>query len=451
MRVFVLDNQKQPLMPCKPARARKLLRDGKAAVFRRFPFTIILKWRTGGETQPVAINVDPGSKQTGVALIADFQGGKTAIFALHIVHRGSQIKSSLEARRAIRRGRRNRHTRYRQPRFDNRARPNGWLPPSIESRVFNVETMTRRLSRLATINSANIETVRFDTQLIENPEISGVEYQQGSLFGWELREYLLYRHKHQCAYCNGLSGDPILEKEHILPKALGGTNRLANHVISCRACNQNKGALHPEVWTQKCSKSKSKINQARTKNMEKILKGQRPSLKDAAAVNATRKEVARRVQQIIPDTRLWSGGRTKKNRTEQGYPKAHWIDAACVGENGNAIHLECSQLLIAEAKGHGSRQMCRVNKFGFPRTSAKQKSEAFGFKTGDLVTASVPEGARKGFHSGRVAIRASGYFDIQTNQGAAKGVSHRYCTLIQRSDGYNYLKEAAIHPITDLI
>ena len=444
MRVLVLDNQKQPLMPCSSARARQLLRDGKASVFRRYPFTIILKHRAGGDLQPVSLNIDPGSKTTGVALVADYPRGTCAVWALHIGHRGQQIKSALDSRRGIRRSRRNRKTRYRAPRFLNRTRTKGWLPPSLMSRVYNVETWVKRLLQFTPIASANVETVRFDMQMMENPAIAGTDYQQGSLFGWELREYLLYRHKHTCAYCDGLTGDPVLEKEHVIPRALGGSNRLANHVISCRTCNQDKGSLHPSAWAQLCAKRGGTLNIKRDRNMRRILAGYRPALKDAAAVNATRYAVGDVVKRLIANTQFWSGGRTKKNRSEQGYPKDHWIDAACVGKKGSSVLLLCDTVLIAHAKGHGSRQMCRVDKYGFPRTSAKTSSIVNGFKTGDMVLASVPSGKKQGMHMGRVAVRCSGSFNIQTKMGVVQGISHKHCRIIQRNDGYNFNYGAAI-------
>jgi 5-methylcytosine-specific restriction endonuclease McrA len=417
-------------------------------VFRRYPFTIILKERLGGDTQPVSLNVDPGSKTTGIALVALFQRGHVAIYGQHVAHRGQQIRHALKSRRDIRRSRRSRKTRYRQPRFLNRTRPAGWLPPSLMSRIYNVETWAKRLGKFAPVTSANVETVRFDTQLIENPEIAGKDYQQGSLFGWELREYLLYRHKHTCAYCHGLTKDAVLEKEHVIPKALGGSNRLANHVISCRECNEDKGSLHPNAWTALCKQRGGKLNLTRAKNIQRIMDGYRPSLKDAAAVNATRYAVGKSIKSIISNTQFWSGGLTKKNRSEQGYAKDHWIDAACVGQNGGVVSLECHHILIASAKGHGSRQMCSVDRYGFPRTSAKVSSVVHGFRTGDLVMANVPSGKKKGLHVGRVAVRKSGSFNIQTESGAVQGISHKHCRITQCSDGYNFNYGAAIPPGT---
>ena len=116
-RVLVLDNEKQPLMPCHPARARILLSQGKAAVYKHHPFTIILKERTGGDCQPVQIKIDQGSKTTGMALLAQFNRGKTVIFGAELAHRGDVVTRNLQSRAAVRRSRRSRKTRYRKPKW----------------------------------------------------------------------------------------------------------------------------------------------------------------------------------------------------------------------------------------------------------------------------------------------------------------------------------------------
>src|SRR5437660_627676 len=144
-RVFVLDKNKQPLMPCHPARARELLRKGKAAVFRREPFTIILKNREGGETEPTTVKVDPGSKVTGMAIVAEFKRVRRLIWAAELAHRGDKVHQNLLARASVRRNRRNRKTSYRAARFNNRRRAQGWLPPSLRSRVQNTLTWVARL------------------------------------------------------------------------------------------------------------------------------------------------------------------------------------------------------------------------------------------------------------------------------------------------------------------
>jgi len=419
-RVLVVSTDRKQLMPCHPARARQLLKTSKAAVLRRYPFTIILRDRVNGDCQPIEFKVDPGSKVTGIALVADFKRGKTVIWAAELKHRGRQIKDSLDARRAIRRSRRNRKTRYRQSRFNNRTRPEGWLPPSLMSRVHNVDTSASKLQRFVPITSIAVETNRFDTQKLVNPKISGIEYQQGTLFGYEVREYLLEKWGRKCAYCG--KTDVPLEVEHIVPRSRGGTNRITNLTLSCEKCNQKKGNLtagefgYPDVQKQ-------------------ALK----PLKDAAAVNATSYAIGNMLKKYGLPISFWSGGRTKYNRTRQGYPKAHWIDAACVGERGESVNLNPDmQPLIIVAKGHGSRQICRVDRFGFPRTSAKGLRIVHGFRTGDLVRAVVPNSKKKGFYTGRVAVRSSGNFNIQTSNGTVQGINHRHCSVLHQADGYNY-------------
>ncbi len=408
-------------MPCSPARARELLRKGKAAVFRRYPFTIILKERDGGDSQPVAFKVDPGSKQTGVALVADFQHGKRVVWAGVLAHRGQQIKAALDSRRALRRGRRARHTRYRPARFANRRRPEGWLPPSLLSRVENSWTWFCRLNRSCPLTVIAQELVKFDTQWLQNAEISGVEYQQGELQGFEVREYLLEKWGRQCAYC-GAKALP-LEIEHINPKSRGGTNRVSNLTLACHDCNQAKGTQtaaefdHPEI--QKLAKL---------------------PLKDAAAVNVTRWALYNRLKLTGLNVEIGTGGRTKFNRTQQGYLKEHWIDAACVGESGEKVYLKPDQpYLSITAAGHGSRQMCRTDKYGFPTRHRLRQKRHFGFQTGDRVKADVKLGKYAGRHVGRLACRATGRFDINTVKGKVT-VKHSTCTTIHCSDGYTYTK-----------
>ncbi len=233
--VLVLDTNKVPPTPIHPAAARRQLDQGKAAVFRRQPFTIILK--TVGEqlASALRLKIDPGSKTTGIALL----DGPRVIWAAALTHRGHKIKASLESRRAVRRSRRSRQTRYRQPRLDNRRRPEGWLPPSLMHRVLTTRTWVNRLRRWSPVACRSVETVRFDTQLMHNPEISGTAYQQGELAGDEVRQYLLEKFGRTCAYCQ-IQGVP-LEVEHIVPRSRHGCHRVSNLTLACRPCNQAKG------------------------------------------------------------------------------------------------------------------------------------------------------------------------------------------------------------------
>ncbi len=196
--VLVIDTNRKPLTPCSPGTARRLLKAGKAAVFRRYPFTLVLKKAFEGDPEPCELKIDPGSKTTGLALLK----GNAVVWAGELSHRGQAIKKALEKRRAVRRSRRHRKTRYRKPRFLNRTRTKGWLPPSLNHRVETTMTWVNRLRKLCPIASISQELVRFDTQKLQNPETSGVEYQQGELFGYEVREFLLQKWGRKCAYCD---------------------------------------------------------------------------------------------------------------------------------------------------------------------------------------------------------------------------------------------------------
>jgi 5-methylcytosine-specific restriction endonuclease McrA len=433
-RVFVLDKNLNSLMPCHPAKARELLTKKQASVFRKFPFTIILKNREGGEKQNCELKIDPGSKTTGISIVGHFKRGLRLLFAANLNHRGNLIKTLLDQRRGVRRSRRHRHTRYRPARFDNRKKAKGTLPPSLISRVQNVKNWALKLAKFSSIQNVAIETVRFDLQKIENPDIQGIQYQQGTLLGYEIREFLLEKFNRTCVYCD--KQNIPMEIEHIIPKSRGGSNRISNLTLSCRDCNIKKGNQSLEEFLPK--------------KAEKIYAQVKAPLRDAAAVNSTRIAIGSALKLIFNHVTFWSGGRTKKNRISQGYPKDHWIDAACVGESGEKVKIDNNFIpLIITAQSRGSRQMCRVNKFGFPRTCAKSSKRIHGFQTGDFVIAQVIKGIKKGKYNGRVSIRSSGFFNIKIKNNILQGIHHSYCRLIQRIDGYSYKFGDAftIHPI----
>ena len=244
--VFVLDHEKRTLDPVHPGYARWRLSHQKAAVFRRSPFTILLKvGKPDAPTQPLRLKIDQGLKTTGLALVNDASG--EVAWAAELTHRGHQVSKRLAKRRAVRRSRRQRKTRYRQPRFANRRRQAGWMAPSLASRVTNVVTWVARLARLCPVGALSLELVKFDSQALQHPEISGVEYQQGTLAGYELREYLLEKWGRRCAYCQK-TGVP-LQIEHLVPRTRGGSNRVSNLVLACAPCNVKKGTqTEARVW-----------------------------------------------------------------------------------------------------------------------------------------------------------------------------------------------------------
>jgi len=401
-----------------------MLARGTAAVWRLYPFTLILKQAVPeAETTPLRLKIDPGSKTTGLALVADVDADAgQVVWAGEVTHRGQAVHERMQIRAGIRRSRRQRNTRYRPRRFDNRRRTDDWLAPSLESRIANVETWVRRLSRLAPVAAISQELVRFDTQALVNPEVSGVEYQQGTLAGYEVREYLLEKWQRRCAYCQ--ASGIALQVEHIVPRARGGSDRVRNLTLACETCNQRKGSRTAEEFGYPQVQAQA---------------GQ--PLRDAAAVNTTRWALYRRLQQTGLPVEVGTGGRTKWNRTQRGLPKTHWLDAACVGASTpERLVVKGIHPRHIRAMGRHARQMCRMDTYGFPRTGAKATSVVGGLRTGDLVRAVVPAPSVKaGVYVGRLAVRATGSCNIATaRQGVVQGIHVRHCRVLHRTDGYRY-------------
>jgi 5-methylcytosine-specific restriction endonuclease McrA len=415
--IAVLDTNKQPLAPTTSRRARLLLKKGKAAVFRRYPFTIILKREVVNPTLPdLKLKIDPGSKTTGMAIVNQATGD--VVFAAEITHRGQAIKAALDSRRVLRRSRRSRKTRYRQSRFLNCVKPVGWLPPSLVSRIANVETWVRRLSNAYPVAGLAMELVRFDMQLMENPNIRGVEYQQGELAGFEVKEYLLLKFNHRCVYARaGSPCNEYLEIEHIHPRSRGGSNRISNLAIACQKHNQEKGNRTAEEYGFPQVQSQVK----------------RP-LKDAAAVNTTRRALLNALRFQGFEVETGSGGLTRFNRVQRGLEKKHWIDAACVGESTPVtINVDGVKPLKIKAMGYGNRQMCQTDRFGFPIRHRTHNKSFLGFQTGDIVIANAPNGKAAGRRVGRVTIRQRPAFKLD-----GFSIHPKYLKRVHRNDGYSY-------------
>lgn len=435
MAVLVLDKHKKPLMPCSEKRARLLLKRGRARIHRMVPFTIRLVDRLQEDSalQPVRLKLDPGSQTTGMALVrerktvnadtGEITRTVTVLMLLELQHRGHAIRDALTSRRAFRRRRRG-NLRYRAARFLNRTRPAGWLPPSLQHRVDTIMTWVSRLMRWTPVSALSQELVRFDTQAMQNPEISGIEYQQGTLAGYEIREYLLEKWGRKCAYCD--AENTPFEIDHIHPRSKGGSDRVSNLTIACHDCNQAKGNMPVEQFLAK-----------HPERVQKILAQANVPLRDAAGVNSTRWALFQRLKATNLPVEVASGGRTKWNRHQLDIPKEHCLDAACVGHVDAVQHWQQPVLRI-KATGRGSYQRTRLTKYGFPRGYLTRRKSVLGFQTGDLVKAVVTTGKKAGTYRGRVAIRACGSFNIQTATGLVQGISHRFCTLIQRADGYGY-------------
>jgi 5-methylcytosine-specific restriction endonuclease McrA len=395
-------------------------------VHRVKPFVIRLRDRREEHSalQPVTLKIDPGSRTTGMALarIETTPEGEVqhALFLSEVRHRGEEVHEAKNKQAAARRRRRSVNLRHRAPRFLNRRRLPGWLPPSIRSRVDNVVSWTARFCRFAPVIRLEVEQVRFDLQLIQNPEITGMEYQHGELAGWELRTYLLIKYDYTCAYC-GKQGVPF-ELDHQVPRSRGGSNRTSNLVLACHACNAAKGDQtaiefgHPEVAA-----------------------GAKVPLKDAAAVNTTRYRLVEELRCFGVPIRTWSGGRTRWNRERFGLEKAHALDALAVGD---LIGAKLGKLTTLQIRATGRGRHCRTlwNRYGFPRAYLPRRKMVAGLRTGDRVKAVVPASLRTaGVHVGRVAVRTTGSCAVRTSSGTVDGINVRYLRLVQRGDGYEYL------------
>jgi 5-methylcytosine-specific restriction endonuclease McrA len=436
MAVFVIGKHKKPLMPCSEKRARLLLARKRAVVARLHPFTIRLKDREEGALQTIRLSYDPGSSHTGIAVARVDQDGVDARWLGQIEHRGDYIKHCLKQRSDRRRRRRSANLRYRAPRFNNRTRPAGWLPPSLQSRVDNIAALTGKLRAICPITEMAVETARFDTQLLQNPLISGVEYQQGTLQGFEVREWVLEHWGRKCVYC-GRENVP-LQLDHVIAKGNNGSNRVSNLVPSCRKCNELKSNQPVEKFLQK----KPAI-------LARILSHIKEPLRDAAAATSTRWAAFNSLKTTGLPVEMSSGGRTKWNRWRFDVPKSHSLDALCVGTIEGVNNWQIPTLII-KAMGRGSHKRTRFTEDGFPRGYLMRSKQVYGFQTGDLVRATVTAGKKQGIYQGRLAVRADGNFNIQMpNKKPIQGINYKYCRLLSYGDGYTYsyqLKELALPP-----
>lgn len=376
--VFVLDKNGKPLQPCTSARARKLIKNRTAVVHRRTPFVIRHRFRTLEESQVdgVELGIDPGSKHTGMAVFTTQAGERRGRYAIQLDHRGATIHKKMGQRAAYRTARRSRNLRYRPPRFLNRARPDGWLGPSLRHRVVTTVSWTTRLAKWAPVRHVHVERVAFDTHALSASQpMERTQYQQGTLAGTNVREYLLTKWEHWCAYC-GKTKVP-LNIEHIHPRSLGGSDRVSNLAIACIPCNENKGNKPVRVFL----KNKPKL-------LATILAQAEAPLKNLDAITET-----------------------------------------------------VTMALVAKCIGRGTHTRTRTDKYGFPRLRMPRQKQHFGFQTGDLVTAAVPTGAKTGTHTGHVAVRTTGFFNVTTAHRTVQGIHHRHVRLLQRADGYAYFTQ----------
>jgi 5-methylcytosine-specific restriction endonuclease McrA len=336
-------------MPTTPQKARRLLNAGKAKVMQRTPFTIQLHYPTGEALQPITLGIDAGYGKIGFSPLT----AKQELIAGEI-HLRKDISKNITTRRTYRRMRRSNKTRYRLPRFDNRQRKIGWLAPSIQHKLDSHRRLITQLQHLLPISQTVVEIATFDTQKMQNPEIQGIEYQQGELAGYEVREYLLHKWGRKCAYC-GKTQLP-LEVEHIIPKSRGGSDRVSNLTISCRQCNLKKSNQTAQEFGY------SQLHaQAKT------------ALKTAPFMNLVR---SRLVEQLACD-QTW-GYRTKYHRIKLGLPKSHVNDAFVIA--GGTTQERSRAYQVHQVRGNN--RSLQKNRKGFKPAIRRQR---YPLQPNDLV------------------------------------------------------------------
>lgn len=350
LRVPVINMRGESLMPTTPAKARHLLKQGKAKVIRCNPFVIQLNYATGEATQPITLGVDAGYSHIGFSAIFN----KKELFSGEVTLR-KDVSKKLSKRQMYRRNKRNRLW-YREPRFLNRisSKKKGWLAPSIQHRLDSHIRLVEKIKSLLPISKIIIEVASFDTQKMQNPEISGIEYQQGELQGYNVREYLLDKWGRKCAYCN--KKDIPLEIEHIIPKSRGGTNRVSNLTLSCNRCNLKKGNKTAKEFGYPDIQKKAKL-----------------SLKATAFMNSIRWKL---VNQLNCDHTY--GYITKCNRIKLGLKKSHSNDAFVIaGGNGQLRSIQYNVKQIRR-----NNRCLQLNRKGFKPAIRRQR---YKLQPNDLV------------------------------------------------------------------
>lgn len=405
--VYILDIDNNPLMPTeRHGHVRRLLRDGKACVVKRTPFTIKLNYRTTTYVQEVSLGIDAGTRHIGVSATTNSK----ELFSSEVVLR-KDIVDLLSTRREQRRTRRNR-LRYRKARFDNRKKKDGWLAPSVLNRVDAHLKVIRNVHRILPIAKTTIEVAQFDTQLIKNPQIDGVDYQRGEQIGfWNVREYVLARDGHKCQHCHGKSKDPILNVHHIESRKTGG-NAPNNLITLCETCHKD---YHRGKFELKIKRGKS--------------------LRDAAVMNIMRWVVYEMARQEFENVHLTYGYVTKKTRIQNGIVKTHAADARCISGNPTASPLPF-YYLQKQIRRH-NRQIHKAKILKGGKKKANQSPYLVnGFRLFDKVKYNGIEC----FVYGR---RARGSFDIRKIDGTKvhAGISFKKLKLLEVRNNFLITKE----------
>ena len=398
-------------MPTTPQKARKLLKNGKAKIYKREPFTIQLLTQTGESKQEISLGIDAGSKFVGISATTEQEELFSAEYKLR-----NDIVDLLSTRRQSRRTRRSR-LRYREARFQNRKKNKGWLAPSIQHKIDSHINIVSMIHSILPISKTIVETASFDIQKIQNPEISGKEYQEGNKLGfWNVRGYVLFRDNHTCQHCKGKSKDKILNVHHIESRKTGGDS--PNNLITlCETCHND---YH-----------KGKIEL-------KVKRGQ--SFKDTTFMGIMRWSFYEQLKSKYVNISMTYGYITKNTRIENGLEKSHRVDARCI--SGNPLSKPSKYWYYIEKKRCQNRQIHKINILkGGKKKLNQAKYIVKGFRLFDKVNYNNQEC----FIFGR---RSTGYFDLRTLEGVSihKSANCKLLKLLEQRNGLLLERKLAIHP-----
>ena len=356
----VLSQDGQPLSPTRPSRARRWLESGKAVREWRhghFAVRILNPVPEQQEAQDITVNLDPGKKTTGIAIVLNRPDGTTQVIAAYeLHHRGQAISMRMKARSSSRRNRRG-QIRRRPARFNNRTRKPGLLPPSLESIRANILTNVRHLTEVFPVTGIRIETSRFDPRLMQNPDIFGAEYQTSERGRMQTRKYILQRDQRTCQYQRCCpKGKTRLEIDHIVPRSRNGPDRISNLVTACHQCNDRKSNQSLDDFM-----SEDPAGLARIKAQT------RKSLADAAQMNQLMPPLLEGLEQPGLPVSRHDAVTTAHTRKRLGIDKTHVNDAAALGEPASLTNIPLTVVTIRSV-GHGRRQMLSTpSKYGTPR------------------------------------------------------------------------------------
>ena len=415
-----------PLMPCTQKKARILLKEGKAVIYKYDPFTIQLTYATGETKQDCHIGIDTGSKHIGMAITSE----NKVLFKGEIELR-QDVKSNIDTKHIYRRSRRNRKTRYRQPRFLNRKRSNKWLPPSLQNRVDHTFHWIDTFCSLVSDPILHIEVGKFDTAKMINPEINGVDYQHGQTYGFFEERYFVFARDNYTCQCCGKSKDKILQTHHIIYRSNGGTDRVDNLITVCTDCHTSKNHQKGGIL-YKWQEQHKKVKQ----------------YKEPPFMNAIRKRIFAR----YPNAHTTYGSETTPHRKELGLEKTHYNDAITISGITNIKEDPKEWLLIKQFRKkkrslhEATARKGRKEPNCFQKRNSKNTPFYRGFYLNDKVKVfgHGQIGYITGFTSGGAYVKNVDGEYITIPNKSYKQVSIKYLKLLSHNNNWQYVVKSAV-------